>query len=240
MTTNDPIIALKGLRFRWLGTGPDILDIETMTVSRGERVFIEGASGSGKSTLLCLLAGVMTPQQGELHVLGQRVDRLGSVRRDRFRADHIGFIFQLFNLIPYLSVLENVTLPCRFSRVRRVAALNNGSDLEGEATRLLNHLDLEAELLARPVTELSVGQQQRVAAARALIGRPEILIADEPTSSLDANRRSAFLELLFKECEAADTTLVFVSHDATLEPFFNRTIRLPDINRARAPAPETD
>jgi putative ABC transport system ATP-binding protein len=238
MTVNDPIITLNHLRFRWLGNGPDILDIEAMTVSRGERVFIEGASGSGKSTLLCLLAGVMTPQHGEIYVLGQRIDRLGGARRDRFRADHIGFIFQLFNLIPYLSVLENVTLPCRFSRTRRTAALANGSDLDAEAVRLLNHLDLDAGLLARPVTDLSVGQQQRVAAARALIGRPEILIADEPTSSLDTNRRTAFLDLLFRECEAAGTTLVFVSHDAKLEPLFDRTLGLTDINRAAAPASE--
>ncbi len=206
-----------------------------MTVSRGERVFIEGASGSGKSTLLCLLAGVVTAQQGEIWVLGQRIDRLGGARRDRFRSDHIGFIFQLFNLIPYLSVLENVTLPCRFSPKRRAAALGNGSSLEAAAVRLLNHLDLDQGLMARPVTELSVGQQQRVAAARALMGRPEILIADEPTSSLDANRRAAFLELLFRECEAANTTLVFVSHDATLERFFDRTIGLTEINRAAAP-----
>ena len=206
-----------------------------MTVSRGERVFIEGASGSGKSTLLCLLAGVVTPQQGEIWVLGQRIDRLGGARRDRFRSDHIGFIFQLFNLIPYLSVLENVTLPCRFSPMRRAAALNNGSSLEAAALRLLSHLDLDQGLMARPVTELSVGQQQRVAAARALMGRPEILIADEPTSSLDADRRAAFLELLFRECEAAGTTLVFVSHDVTLERFFDRTIALTEINRVAAP-----
>ena len=127
MTINKPIISVKDLSFRWRGNGPDTLEIDAMTVSRGERVFIRGASGSGKSTLLCLLAGVMTPQQGEIQVLDQRIDRLGGARRDRFRADHIGFIFQLFNLIPYLSVLENVTLPCRFSRIRRTAALANSS-----------------------------------------------------------------------------------------------------------------
>ena len=231
MNHQDTIIAVNQLRFRWLPDGPETLAIDTLTVLCGERVFIEGASGSGKSTLLCLLAGVITPQQGEIHVLGHRLDHLSGAQRDRFRADHIGFIFQLFNLIPYLSVLENVTLPCRFSKARCSAVLCNGCSLEDEAARLLAHLDLESELLVRPVTELSVGQQQRVAAARALIGRPEILIADEPTSSLDADRRAAFLELLFQECSTAGTALVFVSHDAALERFFDRTIRLPDLNR---------
>jgi putative ABC transport system ATP-binding protein len=175
---------------------------------------------------------VLIPQHGEIVVLGRRMDGLNSAERDRFRADHIGFIFQLFNLVPYLSVLENVTLPCQFSRARRAAVSRNGVHVRDEAARLLAHLDLDEAFLARPVTALSVGQQQRVAAARALIGRPEILIADEPTSSLDTDRRAAFLELLFQECEAAGTTLMFVSHDATLEPFFDRAIPLAKLNQA--------
>ena len=126
-------------------------------------------------------------------------------------------------------------LPCRFSRKRRQRALGAGKTLEQEALRLLEHLDLHDErLLHRPVHELSVGQQQRVAAARALIGAPEILIADEPTSSLDTQRRTAFIELLERECRAQGGTLLFVSHDPSLEACFDRTIRLPDINLAAA------
>lgn len=231
MSKTNTIIKVSGLRFRWSAHAPDTVAIDTLSISRGERLFIQGASGSGKSTLLGLLAGVMTPQQGEIAVLDRRIEGLNGAQRDRFRADHIGFIFQLFNLIPYLSVLENVTLPCRFSEVRRAAVVRNGAHLEHEATRLLAQLDLERGLLERPVTALSVGQQQRVAAARALIGRPEIVIADEPTSSLDADRRAAFLELLFQECMAAGTTLVFVSHDATLAPLFDRTLSLGELNR---------
>ena len=226
------VITINDLRFRWSQKTPIVLDIKALQIHQGERVFIAGPSGSGKSTLLSLLAGVVTPQQGQVAVLGQRIDQLNSVKRDHFRSDHIGFIFQMFNLIPYLSVVENVTLPCQFSTRRRTKVLNRASSLKEEALRLLAHLDMaDPELLNRPVTDLSVGQQQRVAAARALIGAPEIVIADEPTSSLDADRREAFVTLLFQECQQEETTLVFVSHDVFLESFFDRTIRLAEINR---------
>jgi putative ABC transport system ATP-binding protein len=139
----------------------------------------------------------------------------------------------MFNPIPYLSVVENVTLPCRFSRLRRERALARSGTLEQEALRLLGHLDLaDPALVGRAVTTLSVGQQQRVAAARALMGSPEMLIADEPTSALDPDRREAFTRLLFDECRAAGSTLIFVSHDAALEGLFDRTLRLAGLNRA--------
>ncbi len=154
--------------------------------------------------------------------------------RDRLRADHIGFIFQQFNLIPYLSVTDNVLLSCRFSARRRDRAIASGNTLQGEVARLLDHLDIAIELRHRPVTKLSVGQQQRVAAARALIGRPEIVIADEPTSALDAERQKAFLDLLSRECIAADATLLFVSHDRRLASGFSREIDLSSLNRAQA------
>jgi putative ABC transport system ATP-binding protein len=231
--TEAPVVRLERMRFRWRPSGPDVLVVDELGVGRGERLFIEGPSGSGKSTLLGLLAGVTVPQQGSVQVLGQAMERLSGPRRDHFRADHIGYIFQMFNLIPYLSVIDNVVLPCRFSARRRAQALAKSRTLTTEARRLLGHLDLAAPaLLARPVTELSVGQQQRVAAARALMGAPEILIADEPTSSLDADRRQAFVRLLFDECAETDSTLIFVSHDASLEPLFDRTLRLAEVNRA--------
>jgi putative ABC transport system ATP-binding protein len=234
-----PVVALRDLRFGWRPGGPDVLALARLDVAPGERLFIEGPSGSGKSTLLGLLAGVTRPRQGEVRVLGARLDRLDGAARDHFRAHHIGYIFQLFNLLPYLSIIDNVTLPCRFSTRRRERALARSMSLAAEARRLLAHLDLaEPALLASRVTELSVGQQQRVAAARALIGAPELLIADEPTSSLDADRRQAFVRLLFEECAAAGSTLIFVSHDAGLEPMFDRTLRLAEVNVAarRAPA----
>jgi putative ABC transport system ATP-binding protein len=229
----EDVINISDLRFRWSQKTPIVLDIEALQIHQGEQVFIAGPSGSGKSTLLSLLAGVVTPQEGHISVLGQRIDQLNSVKRDHFRSDHIGFIFQMFNLIPYLSVVENVTLPCQFSKRRRTRVLSRTSSLEEEALRLLAHLDMaDQELLTHPVTELSVGQQQRVAAVRALIGSLEIVIADEPTSSLDADRREAFVKLLFQECQQKATTLVFVSHDVFLESFFDRTIRLAEVNQA--------
>jgi putative ABC transport system ATP-binding protein len=235
MTSTDNIIDIRDLEFRWVAGGPPVLAVKALEIQRGERVFIKGPSGSGKSTLLSLLGGVTTPQHGTVKVLGKPLHRLGGAHRDRFRSDHIGFVFQMFNLLPYLSTVENVTLPCRFSRRRREQALARSSSLEEEALRLLAHLDLaDAETLARPVTELSVGQQQRVAVARALIGAPELVIADEPTSALDWDRRRSFLELLERECSEQGITLVFVSHDPSLEPLFDRTIALAELNRVPA------
>lgn len=228
----DPIIDIQDLVYRWRPMAPVALAIDRLQIGRGERVFIEGPSGSGKTTLLSLLAGVVPVQQGRLRVLGQSLGAMSASQRDRFRANHVGYIFQMFNLIHYLSIVENVALPCRFSRRRHARAHGRhaqgaGRGVADEAMRLLDHLDMaEPARHGRPVAELSVGQQQRVAAARALIGGPELLIADEPTSALDTSRRAAFVELLFAECAAAETTLIFVSHDASLEPLFDRTVRL--------------
>jgi putative ABC transport system ATP-binding protein len=223
-----PAIELDEVEFAWV-RGRAVLDVPRFTVARGERVFLKGPSGSGKSTLLGLVGGVLLPDRGRVRVLGQDLAALRGSARDRFRATHVGFVFQMFNLVPYLSVLENVLLPVRFSPERRARA----GDLAGEARRLLTALGLgAADLEDRGVTQLSIGQQQRVAAARALLGRPEVVIADEPTSSLDWDARESFLQLLMRECSAAGTTLVFVSHDVTLGRLFDRTVALGEINRA--------
>jgi len=231
-TLSDQIIRLVKLRFAWPGQPTPLLDIASLDVARGERLFVRGASGSGKSTLLGLVAGVIAPQSDSIEVLGQSLNTISAAARDRFRADHFGIIFQQFNLIPYLSVIENVTLPCHFSEVRRRKAISRSGNTGDEALRLLEHLDMaDIAVVHKPVTELSVGQQQRVAAARALIGSPEILIADEPTSSMDADRRSAFIELLFRECDEAGSTLLFVSHDQGLQESFERAIEFDRLNR---------
>lgn len=222
-----PLLALDALTFAWPGQAP-CLDIEAFALEPGEQVFLHGPSGAGKSTLLNLLAGVLKPDAGDIRLLGRSLPALPGAVRDRLRADHIGLIFQQFNLIPYLSVLDNVRLPCRFSARRRERAGEPGQ----AAQRLLGHLDLDAALWHRPATALSVGQQQRVAAARALIGAPELVIADEPTSALDAERQRAFLDLLADECASAGAALVFVSHDHRLAGRFTREVALTELNRA--------
>jgi putative ABC transport system ATP-binding protein len=212
------IIDVSDLVFSWQPEAPTVLSIDTLQVDAGECLFIKGPSGSGKSTLLSLLSGVTTANTGTVRVMGQALDQLGRVQRDHFRADYIGYIFQMFNLIPYLSVVNNVMLPCRFSARRRDKVLARGNGLEAEARRLLQHLDMDyPELHRRAVTTLSVGQQQRVAVARALMGSPELLIADEPTSSLDVDRHESFIRLLFDECRKSGATLIFVNHDASLQ-----------------------
>ena len=174
----------------------------------------------------------MVAESGSLRVLGEELKSLSRARRDAFRVTHLGFIFQLFNLLPYLSLEENVLLPLRFSKKRALRAGRNQAERLEEAQRLLTALGLSEPLKeGRPVVELSVGQQQRVAAARALIGRPELVIADEPTSALDADLREVFLNLLFAECDKAGSALLFVSHDSELSRFFGRSLSLPQINR---------
>jgi len=223
-----PAVFLDQVRFGYTRNRP-ILVIPKLEIERGEKVFIFGPSGSGKTTLLGLLAGVLRADSGTVRVLGTDLTTLSNRQRDRVRAAHVGYIFQLFNLIPYLSVEENIVLPCRVSRERRGRL--QGTTAEAAARRLARTLEIE-NLFAERVTKLSVGQQQRVAAARALIGAPELVVADEPTSSLDADLRERFLELLFDRCAAAAATLVFVSHDRQLEHMFDRSLSLPEINVA--------
>jgi putative ABC transport system ATP-binding protein len=227
----EPAIAIEALRYRWPRAPMPCIDIDALRIERGERVFLHGPSGSGKSTLLGLIGGVLAPDTGSVRVSGCAFERLRPAARDRFRADHIGFIFQQFNLVPYLSVMDNVLLPCRFSPRRRANVAAQPRQAQAEAERLLDRLDIDKSLRVRPVIELSVGQQQRVAAARALIGGPELVIADEPTSALDAARQAAFLDLLLEECAQRAVTLLFVSHDRRWESRFTRTVALESINR---------
>ncbi|MDR1311887.1 MAG: ABC transporter ATP-binding protein [Burkholderiaceae bacterium] len=225
-------VSLRNVLFSWRKQREAVLDIPDFLVRTGESVFISGPSGSGKSTLLNLIAGILSPSAGDVVVNGTSLGELNSSMKDIFRGDNIGFIFQQFNLIPYLSVLDNVLIPCRFSRKRN----GNAEDVTGSALKtarmLLENLDLPAASWNRRVIQLSVGQQQRVAAARALIGNPSLLIADEPTSSLDTDGRKMFLKLLLAECKKAGSTLLFVSHDQTLADMFPVTVHLPALNRA--------
>lgn len=227
----DPAVLLENTQFAY-GTGPAVLRIADLRIERGEKLFIFGPSGSGKTTLLGLLAGVLKADSGRVQVLGTDLGSVSNRRRDALRAAHIGYIFQMFNLIPYLSVQENIVLPCRLSAERRARL---GDVTADDAARGLADALHIGELLNERVTKLSVGQQQRVAAARALIGSPELIVADEPTSALDSDRREQFLGLLFERCVAADATLVFVSHDRQLEHMFDRAVSLTDLNAVSQP-----
>lgn len=228
---DGPALQAQDLVFGWKKNSRDI-DIEVVSVARGERVFVRGPSGSGKSTLLSLIGGVIAPRSGRLEVLGADMTSLSAARRDDLRASSVGVIFQQFNLVPYLSVLDNILLPCRYSAARRRQAGGSQANTEAEARRLAERLGLAGDLLTRRVTDLSVGQQQRAAAARALIGRPALVLADEPTSALDTDAREAFIQLLTEECASSGAALLFVSHDLSLAPLFDRTIDLRAINRA--------
>jgi putative ABC transport system ATP-binding protein len=233
----SPAIDITGLRFRWRADRPWVLDLPSLTLHQGERRFLAGPSGSGKSTLLALIAGITLPTEGRVTVRDTDLTGLSGSARDRFRADHLGVIFQMFNLLPYLTVLENVTLPCRFSARRRSRAMATAGSVSDEARRLLAHLGLdEPGLERRAAAELSVGQQQRVAAARALIGQPALILADEPTSALDADRRRDFIALLLQECVHVGAALLFVSHDRALEKHFDQVLELPALDLARSGA----
>ncbi|MFY7865231.1 ATP-binding cassette domain-containing protein [Roseateles sp.] len=226
VSPDQALVQVEHLSFAWRKNAPALLQIESMRVMAGERVFIHGPSGCGKSSLLGLLGGVLQPQSGRIHLMGKELTRMSAGERERHRVDHSGFIFQQFNLIPYLNLIDNVLLPCQFSKRRAARASAHDGSARQAAQRLLAAVGLDESTLQRPVRELSVGQQQRVAAARALIGSPELVIADEPTSALDADAREAFVRLLFEECERAQSALLFVSHDAGLAERFDRRISL--------------
>ncbi|MFN7729606.1 MAG: ATP-binding cassette domain-containing protein [Bdellovibrio sp.] len=216
-------ISICNLKFRYTDSGPLILDLPTFEVRGGEKVFLLGPSGSGKSTFLEVVSGVLTAKADTLEVCGQDFSRKSPHERDVLRGSHIGYIFQSFNLVPYLSVQQNIELPVLLNPGR---AQRMTQDLKAEVKRLAQHLEIDS-LLERPVTQLSVGQQQRVAAARALLGSPELILADEPTSALDHDVREKFIKLLFECCEQTKAAVLFVSHDKTLMPLFDRSFTLP-------------
>jgi putative ABC transport system ATP-binding protein len=220
-----PILQLEDVRFRWPGRTSFGLHVPNLTLARSETVLLLGESGSGKSTLLSLICGTIVADSGSVCVAGTDTAALSAGRRDRFRAEQIGLIFQQFNLLPFASVQDNILLPLKFAPGRR----NRVADPVTEAARLCNDLGLPDGVMSSKAGTLSVGQQQRVAAARALIGMPPLIIADEPTSSLDAATQTTFLELLFAQSLAHDTTLLMVSHDARLSNQFDRVIHMDEI-----------
>ncbi|AFY00744.1 ABC transporter ATP-binding protein [Bdellovibrio bacteriovorus] len=227
MSSND-LITIRDLSYTYEGQKNPTLHVPEFTVKKGEELFLYGPSGTGKTTLLEILAGVLRPTSGTVQILGRDFLKMSDSERDSFRAEHMGYVFQSFNLIPYLSVRENIELPLHLSPARK--ARLGSVDTEMVIRALCGNLGI-SELLEKAVTELSVGQQQRVAVARALLGKPDLLLADEPTSALDADHREKFLKLLFELAELYGTTVVFVSHDRSIEKLFTRSISLESINK---------
>ena len=229
-------ITLEQVRFRWPGAQHHTLDIPQLSIQRGEQVLLRGPSGCGKSTLLSLIAGIHCPTEGQLQVLNQPLAALNQRQRDRLRANEIGYIFQQFNLLPYLSAVANVALACQFAPARRQRLQQQGLSVDQASAALLTRLGLSTAEQQLHAQQLSVGQQQRVAAARALLGAPALIIADEPTSALDQAHRDAFIEVLFEQCAAQQSTLLFVTHDATLAKHFARVIEFTAINAVQREA----
>jgi len=227
-------VSLNQVSFSYPGSlQKAVLDIPSWTVSDGEKVFVHGPSGCGKSTLLNLLSGMNAATEGEVAVLGQRLDEMSQRKRNRFRANHVGYVFQQFNLIPYLNAIENVELATHFCDGTKTA---KKADIEG----LLSTLNIASDRWYKKTSELSIGQQQRIAIARALINKPELLIADEPTSSLDEANRDNFMQMLMSLVDANGITLIFVSHDMSMSKYFERVDALAAINQANTDQVRTD
>jgi putative ABC transport system ATP-binding protein len=217
-------VELNNIRFHYASNpGKTVLNIPSWSVQNNDRILVTGPSGCGKSTLLSILCGLEHPNEGSVTLFGERIDKMNARQRDRFRANHIGYIFQKLNLIPYLNAIDNIMLATRFCESNKVTSYQ-------EVMAMLDSLNLSAQDWNKPIRLLSVGQQQRVAIARALINKPKLLIADEPTSSLDLSNRDAFMTLLMSMIEMTDMTLLFVSHDVSLSGYFNHTQQLKQIN----------
>ena len=217
-------INISNLSFSWPKQDAFSLQIDHWQVNEGQSVFLYGPSGSGKSTLLNLLSGVMKADTGKIEIFGEDITALSAKKRDLFRADNIGVVFQQFNLLPFLTGLENIQLANAF----RSKKLNKDADFEHN---IYNNLSLNEEILQRKANTLSVGQQQRIAVARALIGKPKLIIADEPTSALDSELRDSFINLLLEN--ANNSSVIFVSHDKSLAAMFDQQFDIRALQSVR-------
>lgn len=222
---SSTLLDIKNLRFSYDPKQPRLLDIPAFSLSPGETVFLYGPSGTGKSTLLNLIAGVLKPSTGEIQFNQKDFSSLSAARRDRIRGENMGYIFQSFNLVPYLSAFENILLPTKL-----YSKGIPSTRYEEEANLLIEKLNLTTVKNQR-ASSLSIGQQQRVAQARALLTSPLLLIADEPTSSLDSENTSEFMKVLCETAENKKMTLLFVSHDKRLESYFDRSVDLRSLNQ---------
>ena len=222
---DESIIKIDSVRFYWSKKSNFKIFVPNLEIKKGEKVLLLGESGSGKTTLLSLMCGFLNPLSGNISINGNTINQLSSKTRDEYRADNIGIIFQQFNLLPYANVVDNVLLPLYFSKVRS----NNVYNKKEKVIELFKQLRLPDDIAQFRASSLSMGQQQRVAVARALIGNPSLIIADEPTSSLDADAQKIFLNLMFEQISENNSTLLMVSHDKSLSNQFDRLIDINEI-----------
>ena len=209
------------------GLGLEVLNLEHLALPAGSCTVLRGRSGSGKTTLLNLIAGVTLPTAGTIRVGNTDLFALSEARRDRFRAEHVGYVFQTFNLLSALSALENVMLAMMFAdAVPKRLQRRRASDL-------LARLGLAARLAHKPA-QLSRGEQQRVAIARALANSPPLVLADEPCASLDARTASEVMEIFLTVCRQDEKTLLLVSHDEAALGEADRVIDMAELNRTEA------
>ena len=222
---NESIIKIDTVKFYWSKKSNFKIFVPNLEIKKGEKVLLLGESGSGKTTILSLICGFLNPLSGNIFINGKTINQLSSKTKDEYRADNIGIIFQQFNLLPYANVVDNVLLPLYFSKVRS----NNVPDKREKVIELFKQLRLPDDITQFRASSLSMGQQQRVAVARALIGNPSLIIADEPTSSLDADAQKIFLDLMFQQISENNSTLLMVSHDRSLSDQFDRLIDINEI-----------
>ena len=222
---DENIIKIDSVRFNWSKKSSFKIFVANFEINKGEKVLLLGESGSGKTTLLSLICGFLNPLSGSISINGSTINKLSSKTKDEHRADNIGIIFQQFNLLPYANVVDNIVLPLYFSKVRSANVTNQRES----ALNLCKQLRLPDDIDQYKASSLSVGQQQRVAVARALIGNPSLVIADEPTSSLDTDAQQLFLDLMFEQISNNKSTLLMVSHDRSLAERFDRLIDINEV-----------
>ena len=222
---DDSIVKIESLRFKWSKNNNFKIFVPKLEVGRGKKVLFLGESGSGKTTLLSLICGFLEPLSGSISINEKIISNLTSTNKDAYRSDNIGIIFQQFNLLPYANVIDNIVLPLYFSKQRSKKVENKTN----AAMTLCDQLRLPESILNQKASNLSVGQQQRVAVARALIGSPSIIVADEPTSSLDTETQELFLDLMFDQISKNSSTLLMVSHDKSLTNYFDQVIDINEI-----------
>ncbi|HEY4260434.1 MAG TPA: ABC transporter ATP-binding protein [Schlesneria sp.] len=198
-----------------------VLNITNFTLAAGEQVVLVGSSGGGKTTLLNIIAGITTPDEGQVRIDGTDLSQLPEAARDRFRADRLGYVFQTFNLLPAFTALENVLLGMSFSGKRPDKA---------RAIQLLDQVGLKHRLYHKP-SQMSVGEQQRTSVARALVNTPRLLLADEPTANVDAANQQNILDLLRNSCKEHNVSLLLVTHAQEVAGQFDRVEKLADFNK---------